>query len=208
VPFQADDIIITLGDYVNRGPESSAVIDWLIACHKRGQLIALRGNHEIMMLDARSSDEAFNRWIECGGDATLTSYSHFGDKGSLVDISDTHWHFLEEHTRAWYETSTHFFVHANAYPDYPLEEQPDFMLFWEQFDHSSPHVSGKVMVCGHTSQKAGLPLNLGHAVCIDTWACGKGWLTCLDAASGRYWQSNQQGQSRMGWIDELLNSES
>lgn len=204
VPFQADDRIITLGDYVNRGPESSAVLDWLVAYQRRGQLVALRGNHEIMMLDARSSDEALNRWIACGGDATLTSYSHLGDAGSLIDVPDAHRNFLENQTHRYYDTTTHIFVHANAYPDYPLEEQPDFMLFWEQFDRPSPHMSGKVMVCGHTSQKSGVPVSLGHAVCIDTWACGNGWLTCLDVGSGRYWQSNQQEQLRTGWLDELL----
>jgi len=67
----------------------------------------------------------------------------------------------------------------------------------------APHCSGKIMVCGHTSQKSGVPLNLGHAICIDTWAYGKGWLTCLDVISGRVWQANQAGQQREAWIDEF-----
>jgi serine/threonine protein phosphatase 1 len=75
------------------------------------------------------------------------------------------------------------------------------MLYWESFDDPPPHESGKVMVCGHTSQKSGKPRNLGHAVCIDTWACGEGWLTCLDAESGRYWQANQRGETRRGWLE-------
>src|SRR5579863_1761762 len=75
VPFQQDDLIITLGDYVNRGPDTCAVLDWLIEYSKKGELVALRGNHEIMMLQARDSDRDFNRWMDCGGDATLRSYS-------------------------------------------------------------------------------------------------------------------------------------
>jgi len=59
------------------------------------------------------------------------------------------------------------------------------------------------MVCGHTSQKSGLPVNLGHAICIDTWAYGTGWLTCLDVTSGRVWQANQAGEQRTAWIDEF-----
>ena len=183
VPLKSDDVVITLGDYVNRGSNSCAVLDWLIEYRRRGSLIALRGNHEIMMLKARDDEEAFREWIKNGGDATLASYSPFGDGGRLADVPDAHWQFLAEETRAWFETATHFFVHANAYPDCPLEDQPDFMLYWESFSDPPAHSSGKVMVCGHTPQKSGVPRSIGHAICVDTWACGKGWLTCLDVAS-------------------------
>src|SRR5437868_5738931 len=67
VPFQSEDTVITLGDYVNRGPDSCAVLDWLIAYQKQGNLVALRGNHEIMMLRAREGGDAFERWLEYGG---------------------------------------------------------------------------------------------------------------------------------------------
>ena len=134
VPFRPDDTLITLGDYVDRGPDSQAVIDWLLAYGRRGNLVALRGNHEVMMLDARDSGEALRRWVGCGGDAALASYTPLEDAGRLADVPDAHWEFLEQQTRAWFETPTHFFVHANAYPDCPLDEQPDFMLYWEDFD--------------------------------------------------------------------------
>jgi serine/threonine protein phosphatase 1 len=201
VPFAPDDVLVMLGDYVDRGPDSCAVLDWLIARGRQGNLIALRGNHEVMMLRAREGDEMLHEWLYCGGDAALASYSHLGDEGRLVDVPDAHWQFLEE-TRPWYETPTHFFVHANAYPECPLADQPHFMLYWEPFDDPGPHESGKVMVCGHTPQKSGRPRYLGHAVCIDTWAYGKGWLTCLDVATGRYWQANQRGEIREAWLEE------
>jgi len=203
VPIKTDDILITLGDYVNRGPNSCAVLDWLIAHQRDGRLIAIRGNHEVMMLMARESDEALRTWLNCGGDATLASYSPFDDCGALVDIPETHWEFLDQHTRRYFEIESHFFVHANVYPEIPLIEQPDFMLFWESFNDPPPHDSGKIMVCGHTSQKSGVTRNIGHAVCIDTWACGKGWLTCLDVDSGQYWQASERGETRCGWLDEL-----
>src|SRR4029450_528101 len=86
VPFRPDDVVITLGDYVNRGPDSYAVLDWLLGYSRQGQLVALRGNHEVMMLKARESREALQDWLECGGEATLKSYSPFGDAGRLVDV--------------------------------------------------------------------------------------------------------------------------
>jgi serine/threonine protein phosphatase 1 len=203
VPFTPEDVVITLGDYVNRGPGPCAVLDWLIAYQNRNKLVPLRGNHEVMMLQARESDQAFREWVKCGGDATLASYSPFGDPGRLVDIPDSHWEFLEQQTQAWFEIDTHFFVHANAHSDYPLPDQPDYMLYWESFDNPPAHESGKIMVCGHTSQKSGKPKNIGHAVCIDTWAYGKGWLTCLDVGSGKYWQANQQGETRESFLEEV-----
>jgi serine/threonine protein phosphatase 1 len=164
----------------------------------------LRGNHDLMMLNARDSAAALKEWLGYGGDATLASYSPFGDAGRLADVPDHHWHFLEKETRPWFETDSHFFVHANAYPDLPLADQPDFMLYWEKFHDPPPHCSGKVMVCGHTAQKSGLPRDVGHAVCIDTRVYGEGgWLTSLDVASGRYWQANESGATRVRLLNDL-----
>jgi serine/threonine protein phosphatase 1 len=200
-----DDFIITLGDYVDRGPDSYGVIDQLLALHRTGRLIALLGNHEEMMLRAREGPESLQGWIECGGKQTLAAYSPLGDGGKLVDVPDEHWDFLERTCVAWHETDTHIFVHANAYPEMAMDEQPDYMLRWESINRecSAPHCSGKILVCGHTQQRSGLPLNLGHAICIDTWAYGKGWLTCLDVKSGRLWQANQEGRVRTIWLPEI-----
>lgn len=200
VPFDRDDVVITLGDYVNRGPNSRAVLDWLLAYQRTGKLIALRGNHEIMMMQARYDPVAFAEFLRCGGVATLASYAAAGERAHLSDVVETHWRFLEQ-TRGWFETDTHFFVHANACPDCPVEEQRDDMLYWESFGEPAPHESGKTMVCGHTAQRSGKPKNVGHAVCIDTWAYDDGWLTCLDVESGQYWQANQRGETRVGVLD-------
>jgi serine/threonine protein phosphatase 1 len=177
------------------------VVDWLINERRRRKLVPLRGNHELMMLQSRKSDDCLGQWLKCGGDAALASYSRFGDRGKVVDVPDSHWHFLVHETVGWFKTHSHFFVHANAYPDRPLNEQPDYMLFWESFNDPPPHESGKIMVCGHTPQASGRPRNIGHAVCIDTGACKGGWLTCLDVASGKYWQTNERGETRIDWLD-------
>jgi serine/threonine protein phosphatase 1 len=198
----SNDLVVTLGDYVDRGPNSYAVLDWLVARAKANMLVALRGNHEVMMLRARDAPSQFEEWLTNGGDTTLSSYSPFGDAGTLVDVPDEHWHFLENGCRDWYETPTHFFVHANAYADMALDAQPEFMLFWEQFNEPLPHQSGKIMVCGHTPQKSGRPISLGHAICIDTWAHGRGWLTCLEVATGRYWQANEAGERRSDHLEQ------
>jgi serine/threonine protein phosphatase 1 len=204
---QPEDLVVTLGDYVDRGPDSSGVIARMLKLKGRCRHIALRGNHEVMMLAARAGGDKEREWLRCGGRVALRSYSVLGDAGKLVDVPDEHWHFLEQDCVDWYETETHFFVHANAYPDLAVHEQPEYMLFWEPFHRPARHESGKVMVCGHTPQKSGWPRNLGHAVCLDTWVYGRGWLSCLDVTTGRLWQANQAGQQRTGWVDGLHEGE-
>jgi serine/threonine protein phosphatase 1 len=189
--FKSDDIVITLGDYVDRGPNSKEVIDFLIALQQRTNLIALRGNHEVMMLETKTDPGKLLHWIGCGGGETLESY----DTETLDDIPAEHWKFLAS-TKKYHEREKNFFVHANAAPQVPLSEQSDYMLYWEHIDSPPKHYSGKRMVCGHTRQKSGLPLNLGHAVCIDTWAYGNGWLTGLEVETNVYWQANQDGKVR------------
>jgi serine/threonine protein phosphatase 1 len=197
VALKPDDCLIGLGDYIDRGPDSCAVVEWMIQREATGRLIALRGNHEAMLLAAREDSQHLTEWLACGGRESLASYSFLPDGGDLTDIPDLHWRFFER-TRLWWETQTHFFVHANVYPDMPLEEQPDYMLLWEKFDDPPPHESGKTMICGHTPQRSGQPRSVGHAVCLDTWVYRTGWLTCLDIGSGRYWQANQRGETREG----------
>jgi serine/threonine protein phosphatase 1 len=205
VGIEPIDQIITLGEYVDRGPDSRGVIQRLLKLRQTNRLIALRGNHELMMLDARTGQDA-SEWLRCGGRETVTSYSAIDSCPTLSDVPDEHWDFLENYCVNWHETDTHFFVHANAYPDLALEEQPPYMLFWEQIENPPAHNSGKIMVCGHTPQKSGQPLNLGHAICLDTWAHGRGWLTCLDVTTGQYWQATESGKQRTAWIDELADS--
>lgn len=186
------DHLILLGDLIDRGANSAGVINRVLKLEKSHHFTTILGNHEQMMLAARDPHEKYSDWIRNGGDATLRSYA--GVRSTLRDIPAEHWRFLENRPVNYLETGTHIFVHANAYPDLPMEEQPDYMLRWERCDRIAPHQSGKVIVCGHTPQKSGMPLNRGYAVCIDTHACGGGMLTCLDATSGKLWQADSGGR--------------
>ena len=114
-------------------------------------------------------------------------------------IPKLHWEFFEQTTR-FYETKTDIFVHACLDSELAMNEQPDWLLFWEPFDKIKQHQCGKRVVCGHTLQKSGKPANAGFAVCIDTGAAYGGWLTCLDSISGKYWQANEEGKTREGML--------
>ena len=198
-----DDLLVTLGDHVDRGPDSRGVLDRMLALHATGRVVSLRGNHEIMMAAARDGKSKARYWYSHGGAEALDSYRELGRHVSLDDIPERHWAFIESTTQLYYETETHIFVHANLHPDTELADQPELYLCWETLDRKQhrPHCSGKTMVCGHTPQKNGRPLVLDHAVIIDTWACGDGWLTCLDAGTGHYWQADELGRTREGDLE-------
>ena len=131
-------------------------------------------------------------WLECGGDATVRSYD-----GRLSNIPVEHLAFIHRCKR-YYEIRSHFFVHANYAADVSLDEQPDYLLFWEHLHLHvpAPHENGKRAVVGHTSQKSGEILDLGHVVCLDTYCHGGGWLTAMEMESGRVWQADRQGRLR------------
>jgi serine/threonine protein phosphatase 1 len=193
------DQVVFLGDYVDRGPDSARVIEFLIARLQAGNTICLRGNHEIMMLDARHSLATRRAWSMVGGEATWDSYTRAGKLVGLEGVPSEHWQFLEN-LSPYYETDQAIFVHASLDAELAMHDQVEADLFWGAFDSIGPHYSGKTVICGHSSQKSGLPKSTGFSVCIDTWACGLGWLTCLDVRSGRYWQANQAGETRKDWL--------
>lgn len=199
-----DDLIISLGDYVDRGPDSRGVLDRLIALKAQGmRLVCLRGNHEIMMLAARTGGrEDRKMWLSIGGVQTLGSYGTApGKSGTFDDVPREHWEFLDNNLLDYYETETHIFVHAGVHRDLEMDEQPEYMLYWEFLTDEMRHRSGKTVICGHTSQKSGEVKVVPGAVCIDTYVYGGGWLTCLDAATGKYWQANTMGQRQGGYVD-------
>jgi serine/threonine protein phosphatase 1 len=143
-------------------------------------------------------------WVSVGGAEALASYGKApGVPGTLADVPAEHWEFIEEVCVNWHETDTHIFVHANLFPSLPLDEQPELMLFWEFLKWPIGHVSGKTVICGHSSQRSGRPLDLGDTVCIDTAIHAGGWLTGLDVHDRRYWQADAAGRTRDGWLEDL-----
>ena len=123
---RADDTIVTLGDYVDRGPDSRAVVEFIIDLDKTHNLVPLRGNHEIMLLDSREMNSWYEAWLGYGGEATLLSYAPAADvEGSFADIPDSHIDFLENRLISFYECESHFFVHAFADAKVALENQTE-----------------------------------------------------------------------------------
>ena len=187
-----EDTIVTLGDYVDRGLDSKGVLDELIGLAERCRLIPVLGNHDEMMLHARDGKGDLRFWLACGGQTALDSY---GDGSGLNAVPREHFRFLQSYV-PYFETETHFFVHANYRSDVPLDRQDEQTLRWLSLRDHLPgtHVSGKKAVLGHTPQRE--VLDLAHLICLDTDCCNGGWLTALDVTSGHLWQADEAGRIR------------
>ena len=188
----AEDTIVCLGDYIDRGPNSRGIIARLLALRSECQLVTLMGNHEIMCLNALADATSMPNWLAAGGKATLLSYG-----GEAEYIPEEHRNFMAACVR-FHETEKHLFVHANYLPQLPLAEQPPLALFWEHITRRMPppHVSGKTAIVGHTPQHSGQVFNAGHLIAIDTYVFGEGLLTALEVNTGHMWQATKYGYVR------------
>ncbi len=192
---QLEDVIVTLGDYVDRGWDSRGVLERLIILADQCNLVPILGNHDDMLLRARYSAH-LSAFISMGGIATLASYGA-SSPPDLNMIPDDHFAFLET-CLDYFETETHIFLHATYLPHLPMSQQPGLALRWESLRDCvpGPHHSGKTVIVGHTSQRSGEILDLGHIKCIDTRCYGGGWLTALDVHTGQVWQADRDGRLR------------
>jgi serine/threonine protein phosphatase 1 len=151
-----DDTIITLGDYVNRGPDSRGVLDRLIELEGQCTLIPILGNHDQTLLAALAGQpRALSDLLDMGGGPTLMSYGAGRiSEADLVRIPADHCAFLGR-CRDCHETETHFFLHAQYDPDVPMDEQSSLWLRWQSLRDGIPdaHVSGKRAIVGHSSYR-------------------------------------------------------
>lgn len=180
-----DCIEVYLGDYVDRGAQSSGVLDALMARRTTHRAVCLSGNHEAVMLDALVSQDAFSRWLRMGGLETVFSYitpKPGLDEGQLwlawrSAVRNEHIAFLRQLSTN-FVCGNYVFVHAGLRPGIALEDQQrDDMLWIRREFLDCPDWFGHCVVHGHTPMKE--PEVLGNRINIDTGAYATGHLTCL-----------------------------
>lgn len=165
-PFK-DYVHVFVGDYIDRGPDSKEVIDFLLSVKKERKSVFLRGNHELMLLRALESGSTEN-WMMNGGQTTLKSY---GERATMSDIPDNHIDFFKR-TRLYFETDDYFFVHAGIPPTLTIEESKEDESSHEYFYWGREHINAftppweKTVVFGHTPQP--FPIQQQKMIGIDT----------------------------------------
>lgn len=195
----ADTQIIFLGDLVDRGPGSAAVVETALALKNSGRNIRfLMGNHEEVFVAAcRKSDPKVTRFfLRIGGEATVLSYPITRaeyitlDMEQLTERLDTlvpreHVEFIESFEDQII-VGDYVFVHAGIRPGVPLSDQKPSDMRWirEEFIDQRGDLE-KVVVYGHTIYED--VEERGSRIGIDTGAYDSGKLTALALEGGERW---------------------
>jgi len=190
--------LVFLGDYIDRGPDSAAVLSALIWIARNApyETVFLRGNHEQAMLDYLEDPRRADTWLEFGGAQTLAAYGvavpadygpgadHPALRDALLDrLPASHLAFLRGLPLSW-ESADHLFVHAGIRPGTAIAAQDPRDLLWIRtsfLDDDRPH--GKVVVHGH-SWSSGAPVQKANRIGVDTGAYATGLLTAARLRAG------------------------
>ena len=193
----AETTIVLLGDLIDRGPDSAAVVAAARALANRRTVRMLTGNHEEMLLRAMNEAEVLRPFLRHGGRETLLSYPldpHLLDTAedyeqirlamrAAIPADDVG--FLQD-GEAMVRIGDYLFVHAGIQPGVPLDEQSERDLRWirEPFlSHTGDH--GCVVVHGHTIGDE--PELRANRIGIDTGAFYTGRLTALALEGTSRW---------------------
>lgn len=191
----ARPIYLLVGDYIDRGPASREVLDLLINCAKGREMVFLRGNHDVFILNFIENPALLRDWSKIGGLETLMSYgvqpSLSADAKTQRDLAkaleealpDAHRKFLTE-LDVSFPCGSYFFVHAGVRPGIPLAKQKEEDMLWIR-DEFLLHEEdfGKIIVHGHTPVRE---LDIRpNRINIDTGAYVTGQLTCVILESDR-----------------------
>jgi serine/threonine protein phosphatase 1 len=178
------DVLVFVGDYIDRGPRSKDVVSYLIELGGRhDHVVFLKGNHEFLLERYLKGTES-HMFLANGGDATLDSYMRAG--GGLGDqiIPPDHRTFFDS-LRYYYQTDDYIFVHAGLKPGITLKRQKESDLLWirDEFIYSDVDF-GRQVVFGHTPFRE--PLILNNKIGIDTGAVYGNKLTCVELPAMKF----------------------
>ena len=191
-------IAVYLGDYIDRGPDSRALIDWLIAGHLDGfETHLLKGNHEDRMLKYLEGSDGGERWLAIGGLETLQSYGigvsalpsiEQGDQWRMELIRrlpPEHLAFLTN-LEIKFECGDYLFVHAGVRPGIALEDldTQDFLWIRDEFLGSNEDF-GRMVVHGHSI--GATPQIQTNRICVDTGAYYSHHLTAAVLEGNEVW---------------------
>ena len=195
----ANNILIYLGDYIDRAPGSREVLALAMGDQPHGfAKVCLRGNHEAALLDFLRHPENGGAWIAMGGNAALQSFgvsppSEFAAPETMARaaaqlakaLTPAEHQFLHDLKYGHREVG-YFFAHAGIRPGVDLEAQEEDDLIWIRapfLESAADH--GAVVVHGHSVRREVevRPNRIG----IDTGAYYTNRLTCLVLEVNKRW---------------------
>lgn len=193
------DLLVLLGDYIDRGSENMRCMRWAMEMSEKENVIALRGNHEQMMLDYYSLKGAYREiWLPNGGSATKRELEAWMEKDShaLEKVLD----FIRQrplYYRIAINDSEFIFCHAGLKPGIPVEEQSEETLLWIRNECYEYYTGTAKLIVGHTPTEYLLPNRTtpiflkNNIILLDTGSFfPEGKISCVDVLSRTVWQSD------------------
>jgi len=187
LPLARGDRLVFLGDYIDRGPDSSGVVSYLLALQESYheiEFVFLKGNHEDMLLSYLGlNGQHGDMFLVNGGKATLESYSLKPNQQSpqeaISAIPAEHLAFFQKLDR-YHVMDAFLCVHAGVNPQKNLAEQSEEELLWirNTFIYRS-HTLPYTILFGHTPQSTVL-YDLPYKVGLDTGLVYGNMLTCFE----------------------------
>lgn len=177
--LKPDDTLYLLGDYIDRGPDSIGVLDYLLHLRESGfDIRPIRGNHEEMLLEAMADPATRNIWYGNGGWGTVRELGIDSPEGIpqryLDFISDLPYLLV---------TDDYVFVHAGL--DFqtldPLKDTPSQFMLWSRGSQiDSAKLGGRTLVTGHSvSPLFAINESLGtHHIMLDNGCYDRGEMCC------------------------------
>ncbi len=151
------DKVYFLGDYIDRGPESKKVLDYLMALKEKNyKIVTLLGNHEVMLLDSGIDYDQYSNWMYNGGNTTLVNFGidDYYKLGpfSYNKIPAKYIKFLK--SCKFYHDSERKFIFVHAGFNFNIKDPftDKYMMVWtrdENYDGSK--VNNKIIVHGHSA---------------------------------------------------------
>ncbi len=202
----AKDFFILLGDYIDRGNENLHCLQWAMKMSELPNVIALRGNHEQMMLYYYLLGTFESTiWLPNGGNRTKAEIDAWSKHDP--DFLNKALKFIQD--RPYYHHTfiggqEYIFCHAGLKPGVPLKNQNEESLLWIREEFYNDYYGDAEVVVGHTptpylGKIPGLedrdpykPIKLSNRITLlDTGSfLPKGRISCMDILTGQYWQSD------------------
>jgi serine/threonine protein phosphatase 1 len=150
-----NDALFLLGDYIDRGTDSKAVVDYILALQSDGyNIIPLMGNHEYMLVKAMNSNEFYKRWMLNAGFTTLRDFgiieAEYKPPEAIFMIPDRYLDFFGE--LGYYEMIPGYFLCHGCFegrPPDPLRDT-DSMIWRRVESYNHEFLKGRILLHGHT----------------------------------------------------------
>jgi serine/threonine protein phosphatase 1 len=184
----ADALTVTVGDYIDRGPDSRGVVERLRGNPFASPFVALKGNHEALLAAFLRDASVADRWRHLGGLETLHSYGvdvapMMRGRGYERAAEALRTRLPQEHAAFFGSLATsltagrYFVCHAGVRPGVPLARQSEADLLWIRDECLGSNADfGKIVVHGHTPTEQ--PEIRANRINVDTGAFMTGRLTC------------------------------